>query len=82
MTSANVSSDSSDGAVPTRHRACPAPTKGAAPDGRATGAAGCHRPVVEPQSLPDPSQRAAPSGLDQARLGEEPHPMLPGLEGC
>lgn len=84
MASANVSSDSSEGAAPTKPRACPPPVKAAASDRRATEVSGCRRPVFEPPRdlLLDRSALAAPAGLDQATLGDEPQPMLPGLEGC
>lgn len=84
MASANARSDSSDVAGANQSRACPPPAKATAPDRGAIDTSGCWRAVYEPRRdlLLDRCQLTPPSGLDQARLGEEPHPMLPGLEGC
>jgi hypothetical protein len=82
MATANVSSDSSDGARANEARVHPTGT-GHCPAGAIT-ASGCCEAVYEGRRdlLLDRSEIGAPQGLDQARLGEEPQPMLPGLEGC
>ena len=83
MASANVCTDSCDGAGANQPRACLPAVKATAPDRRAIDKRGCRGPVFGPRRdvLLDRSRLAPPPGLDQARLGEELQPMLPGLEG-
>ena len=78
-----ISSDSSGGAYADDANVSDALTDGA-PHGRAISTSGSPESVYENRGVlaAERSRSRRLQRGDQARLGEEPHPMLPGLDRC